>query len=285
VSEWDDDAGASVRASESERPNGIYIKQAAQIVGVSPSMLRSWENQGLVSPVRTASGYRVYSAPDIERLRRLRQLIEEEGLNPAGARLVLDESNGGSHREGGTETDGPHVHDRIRMLRKRKGVSLRSLAKASELSASTVSAIERGLSTPSVGTLQRLAAALETTVPELLDASRPHRNLVVRPHERPRLEMETPGVVFENLYTTDTILQSILISVEPGQGSQESYSHEGEEFLYVISGSLDVVLNEMYSYRLGPGDAMTFQSARPHRWHNPGDVVATIVWVNTPPTF
>ncbi|MBS1881648.1 MAG: MerR family transcriptional regulator [Actinobacteria bacterium] len=266
------------------RPSGIYIKQAAQIVGVSPSILRSWETEGLISPARTDSGYRVYSSSDIERLRQLRDLIERGGLNPAGARLVLDESNGDS----GTVDPGPerpHVSDRIRILRKRKGISLRKLAELSELSASSVSAIERGISAPSVGTLQRLAAALETTVPQLLDTARPRRNLVVRPHERQQLAMETPGVVFENLYNIDTTLQSILISVEPGHGSQESYSHEGEEFLYVMTGSLELTLNEIYSYRLGPGDAMTFQSTRPHRWHNPGEELATIVWVNTPPTF
>ena len=155
----------------------------------------------------------------------------------------------------------------------------------SQLSASSVSAIERGLSAPSVGTLQRLAAALDTTVPLLLGTPRPHRHLVVRPHERVELEMETPGVTFENLYATETELQSILIRVDPGHGSQESYSHEGEEFLYVLEGQLELTLDELYTYRLGPRDAMTFRSARPHRWNNPGDVQTSIVWINTPPTF
>ncbi len=271
-------------STRKRRPSGVYIKQAAQIVGVSASILRSWESEGLIHPARTDSGYRVYSPSDIERLRRLRDLIERNGLNAAGARLVLEQSN-----DNGEEADSaparPHVNDRIRVLRKRKGISLRKLAELSHLSASSVSAIERGVSAPSVGTLQRLAAALDTTVPQLLDTARPRRNLVVRPHERQRLDMETPGVVFENLYTIDTTLQSILISVEPGHGSQESYSHDGEEFLYVLAGSLELTLNEIYSYRLGTGDAMTFQSTRPHRWHNPGKERTVIVWVNTPPTF
>lgn len=271
-------------STRKHRPSGVYIKQAAQIVGVSASILRSWESEGLISPARTDSGYRVYSPSDIERLRRLRDLIERNGLNAAGARLVLEESNDNGEAADSAPAK-PHVNDRIRVLRKRKGISLRKLAELSRLSASSVSAIERGISAPSVGTLQRLAAALDTTVPQLLDTARPRRNLVVRPHERQRLDMETPGVVFENLYTIDTTLQSILISVEPGHGSQESYSHDGEEFLYVLAGSLELTLNEIYSYRLGAGDAMTFQSTRPHRWHNPGEERTVIVWVNTPPTF
>ncbi len=265
------------------RPNGVYISQVAKILGVSPSVLRTWESEGLISPARTESGYRVFSPQDVERLRRVRDLIQRDGLNPAGARRLL-EDGGSLGAERGRPTES-HVHDRIQMLRKRKGMSLRTLATMSGLSPSSVSAIERGLSAPSVGTLQRIAAALDTTVPKLLDAPRPPRNLVVRPHERQVLVMETPGVVFENLYATETTLQSILISVDPGRGSEESYSHEGEEFLHMIEGQLELTLDELYTYRLGPGDSMTFESPRPHRWYNPGETQTVIVWVNTPPTF
>jgi DNA-binding transcriptional MerR regulator/quercetin dioxygenase-like cupin family protein len=274
----------SVNGHEAEvRPGGVYISQVARMLGVSPWVLRAWENEGLVAPARTASGYRVFAPEDLDRLRRIRDLVQREGLNAAGVRRVL-EAEGPSGDEPG-RAPRPHVHDRIQLLRKRKGISLRQLATLAGMSASSVSAIERGLSAPSVGTLQRLAAALDTNVPGLLDTPRPQRQLVVRPHERPVMDMETPGVRFENLYATDTALQSILISVEPGHGSQESYSHEGEEFIYVLEGQLEVTLDELYTYRLGPHDAMTFDSPRPHRWHNPGTVRAVTVWVNTPPTF
>jgi transcriptional regulator with XRE-family HTH domain len=248
-----------------DRPSGLYIKQVAQILGVSASVLRAWENENLVTPGRSASGYRVYSAQDVDQLRHIRDLIQNEGLNAAGPSNL--------------------VHERIQALRKRQGSTLRELAAATGLSASTISAIERGVSAPSVGTLHRLAEALQTTVPVLLGTPANPRRLVVRQHERQVLEMGTPGVRFENLYSVETTLQSILISADPGQGSQESYSHEGEEFLYVLHGQLEITLDELYTYRLGPQDAMTFQSPRPHRWFNPGKVRTSILWVNTPPTF
>jgi quercetin dioxygenase-like cupin family protein len=89
----------------------------------------------------------------------------------------------------------------------------------------------------------------------------------------------------ENLYDVDTILQSMLITVDSGSGSEDSYAHEGEEVLYVIEGEIEMTLDEIDTYRLQPGDAMTFPSTRPHRWTNPGDLTAVIVWINTPPTF
>lgn len=266
------------------RPQGIYISQAARILGVSPSVLRMWEAEGLTQPERTSSGYRVYSVTEVERLRRVRDLIQRDGLNPAGVRRLIEGEAPPARAERATPPT-EHVGVRVQRARKRQGVTLRALAAATGLSASSVSAVERGLSAPSVGTLQRLAKGLDTTVPKLLGTPQPSPSLVVKPDERPVIEMETPGVRFENLYAVDTVLQSILISVEPGCGTNESYSHEGEEFLYVTAGALELTLDELHTYTLEQHDAMTFASTRPHRWRNPGDETAVIVWVNTPPTF
>jgi DNA-binding transcriptional MerR regulator/quercetin dioxygenase-like cupin family protein len=263
--------------------NGIYISQAARILGVSQSVLRNWENERLVTPARTPSGYRVFSVQDIERLRHVRDLVQRQGLNPAGVRRLLGSGSSPSDVNGASA--GRHPGDRVHMLRSRKQVSLRALAEMTGLSPSSISAVERGLSAPSVGTLQRLAVALDTTVAKLLGTPHPRRHLVVRADERPLLDTETPGVRFENLYTVETTLQSILITVEPGHGSQESYSHEGEEFVYLLEGELEITLDELETYRLGPGDAMTFYSTRPHRWSNPSSTAAVTVWINTPPTF
>jgi quercetin dioxygenase-like cupin family protein len=68
-------------------------------------------------------------------------------------------------------------------------------------------------------------------------------------------------------------------------GSEESYLHEGEEFLYVLTGTFEITLEEMDTYVLEAGAAMTFASNRPHRWRNPGAVETQVLWVNTPPTF
>lgn len=46
-----------------------------------------------------------------------------------------------------------------------------------------------------------------------------------------------------------------------------------------------LTLDELTTYTLSEGDAMTFASMRPHRYGNPGNTETVIVWVNTPPTF
>jgi len=73
-----------------DRERAVYaISVAAELVGMGVQNLRSYEAQGLLEPQRTTGGTRRYSAADLERLRRIRDLLEA-GLNLVGIRMVLD---------------------------------------------------------------------------------------------------------------------------------------------------------------------------------------------------
>lgn len=66
------------------------ISVAADLAGLHPQTLRAYEREGLIEPSRTAGNTRRYSQRDIDRLRFIRHLTQEEGLNLAGVRVVLD---------------------------------------------------------------------------------------------------------------------------------------------------------------------------------------------------
>jgi len=82
----------------------------------------------------------------------------------------------------------------------------------------------------------------------------------------------------------DTVMEPHLFRIAAESGSGESYSHEGEEFIYVLRGDLEINVDGE-DYRLKPGDSFYFESATPHRWSNPGRKETLLLWVNTPPTF
>jgi MerR family transcriptional regulator/heat shock protein HspR len=65
------------------------ISVAAELAGVHPQTLRVYERKGLLQPQRTSGNTRRYSAEDIARLRRIQELTQEEGVNLAGARMIL----------------------------------------------------------------------------------------------------------------------------------------------------------------------------------------------------
>jgi transcriptional regulator with XRE-family HTH domain len=264
---------------------GLYIKEAAAIVGVSTTVLRLWERHGVLAPSRSPSGYRLYSPDDVERAKRARDLIQRDGMSIEAARRNLgdDVSSGNGAGQGVGER---RLGERLKGLRSARGTSLRELAEETGLSASYISSLERSSASPSVASLQKLASGLGTNLLGLLGGEEETESrVVVSADERTRLELEIPGVLIENLSATESVLEPLLFHVEPGASSDTSYSHRGDEFLYVLQGTFEITLDETKVFWLVPGDAMTFASNRPHRWWNPGDCVAVVLWINTPPTF
>jgi MerR family transcriptional regulator, heat shock protein HspR len=66
------------------------ISVAADLAGVHPQTLRIYERKGLLSPQRTAGNTRRYSERDVERLRQIQRLTQDEGVNLAGVRIIMD---------------------------------------------------------------------------------------------------------------------------------------------------------------------------------------------------
>lgn len=68
----------------------FVISVAARLVQMHPQTLRKYEREGLIAPSRTQGNLRLYSDRDIERLRQVKYLVEDLGLNLAGVQMVLD---------------------------------------------------------------------------------------------------------------------------------------------------------------------------------------------------
>ncbi len=67
----------------------IFISVAARVLGMHPQTLRKYERLGLVQPSRTVGSMRVYSREEIARLRLIKRLVEELGVNLAGVQQLL----------------------------------------------------------------------------------------------------------------------------------------------------------------------------------------------------
>ncbi len=84
------DDSAEDDSTDIDRLRGVYgISVAAELVGTGVQNLRSYEARGLLEPERTSGGTRRYSSADLDRLRRIGDLLAG-GLNLAGIRMVLD---------------------------------------------------------------------------------------------------------------------------------------------------------------------------------------------------
>ena len=258
---------------------GLKIGDVARLVGVSPSVIRSWEKLGLTRPRRSASKYRLYSAADVKLLKRARFLRQVRGLNAPAIVQMLKQA--GLLRPASNGAAGA-IGIRLRQLRKTRGLSLAQVAKAAGISVGFLSALERSHMSASVSTLRKLARFYKTNILDFYDPTESNSRLV-SPQQRKVLEAG-PGVRMELLAWGNTVMEPHLFRVAPRAGSGESYAHEGEEFLYVLRGELQIAL-EQEEYRLKPGDSFYFESDMPHSWKNPGRSETWLLWVNTPPTF
>jgi DNA-binding transcriptional MerR regulator/quercetin dioxygenase-like cupin family protein len=258
------------------------IGEAARKVGVSPSALRLWERQGLIRPSRTPGRYRMYSDADISQLRSVRRLREIDRLNaPAIRRVLRDQSPASPHADG--RLDGRP----LRRLRAQHGFSLREASERAGVSVSFLSALERGMTGASVATLQRLTAAYGTTMLELVGGKpAPAAPRLVRAGRRRALDIGSGQVRIEQLAEGASQLEPQLFVLAPGATSDGAYAHDGEEFLYLLSGALTIWVGDDETYRLErAGDALTFPSTLPHRWRNDARGETRLLWINTPPTF
>ena len=257
----------------------LKIGDVARKVGMSPSVIRSWESLGLARPRRTQSKYRLYTAEDVKLLKRARFLRKVQGLNAAAiVQLLKKEGKLRPATDGNSGAIGTH----LRQLRARRRLSLVQVAKAVGISVGFLSALERSQMSGSVGTLRKLARFYKTNILDFFDASEASSRQV-RPSQRKVLEAGN-GVRMELLAWGNAVMEPHLFRIAPEAGSGESYAHEGEEFIYVLSGELQISVDGE-EYRLNSGDSFYFESATPHRWKNPGRKETLLLWVNTPPTF
>ena len=175
---------------------------------------------------------------------------------------------------------------RIRALRVARGETLRQLAAQAGVTESFLSQVERGVASPSIASVQRIARSLGQSIAELFTEDDPAGSLV-RVGDRRRIVYQGLGAVDEFLTrATDGRLQVIMSTIEPGGGTgDEAYTHDSdEEVVIVLEGSLDLWVGPEH-YRLEAGDAVTHPSRVPHRNTNPGPGVARVLFCITPPSF
>lgn len=167
---------------------------------------------------------------------------------------------------------------RLRILREERNVSMRSLARRSGLSANALSMIERGLTSPSVSTLTKLANALEVPIMAFFRQEPERQNVVLcKADDRNRIDFtngfwEGLGSEFFN-----GRLEAFLLTLENGGSSgPHGMIHTGYEFIFCLEGKIEYEVDGQV-YHLDKGDSLIFQANMLHRWHNRWDKPSRLV--------
>ena len=165
-----------------------------------------------------------------------------------------------------------NVGHRLRELRTAQGLSIRSLAEVSGLNFNTLSLIETGKTSPSVGTLQRLALALRVPITAFFEIEPTRKNIVYQKAGQHPRGVFAHGFI-EDLGAGLTLNggQPLLVTLSPGANSgTDPIVHTGHEFVFCLEGCLTYTI-EGREYLLEPGDSLIFEAHLPHRWGNAED--------------
>ena len=174
-----------------------------------------------------------------------------------------------------SERTGPAtVGRRVKALREARGLSLRDLAERSGVSAPMLSQVERGETSPTLATAQRIAAGLDLPLSTLLRLDEEQHVAVVRRTERPgqqrdghRVEVLTPALPGERAAVT-------MHTLKPGGRTGGPDDHPlhapgSRETVVTLSGRLALHI-DAERHVLAEGDAVTFDADLPHYFENPG---------------
>jgi transcriptional regulator with XRE-family HTH domain len=174
----------------------------------------------------------------------------------------------------------------IRALRRQRGWSLQEVAARAQISIGFLSQMERGLSSPTLRDLIRIAEALGTSLDKLLELARPEAAAdgpVVRVAQRRDVAFHQ-GITKEALTPPGSIgLALYLVTLEPGARTGDGlYAHAGQEAGMVLQGRLLLTVG-CADYWLSEGDSFGFPSVVPHGFANAAQAVTRVLWSNAAP--
>lgn len=177
------------------------------------------------------------------------------------------------------------VGERIRAARQSRGLSVRQLAADSGCSASSISQIERGVTTPRTRTLVALATSLGMTVAQLLSDDQ-SLHLPLRREDRREIRFGSLRREYPLTRRPRSSLEVYIVALDPGGTSDRSQVTHGDsdEFLLVLSGADLRFETNVEQHQLRVGDSMEWRSSVPHWVVNDGDIPAELVWAISPPT-
>lgn len=162
----------------------------------------------------------------------------------------------------------------VRRLREAQHLSLRALAEHTGFSASFLSQVEHGQASPSIASMERIAAALGVTLSEFFAvAAADDAPAVMRASDRPGLSSGWSKARLESLAARrpSARLTPMLVTLEPGgRSGNDARPVDREEFAFVLSGSVVLTVGGDRE-TLAMGDAATIPAGTPRQWENVGE--------------
>lgn len=176
-----------------------------------------------------------------------------------------------------------NIGQRIKRLRVKNDMTLDELASRTELSKGFLSQLERDLTSPSIATLGDITSALGLSLAQFFQDDLDEK-VVFHPNDFFTDEQE--GLILQWIVPNakKNLMEPVLVEIKAHSESFEVRPHNGEEFGYVVSGKLRLVLDGKETV-LKKGQTFYLKGTHPHLLKNDTDKPAAVLWISTPPIF
>ena len=174
------------------------------------------------------------------------------------------------------------VGRKLKSIRLKSDMTIQELSARSKVSANMISRVERGLTIPSIEILMKLGSVFGKSICYFVgELETSHEIVFSRKGEGDRTEYNDSRNLETESFTTglrDPQFSSFCCTVKKGGHSgDEPMHHPGDEWIYLLEGSLNVSIAGE-SHVLLPGDSLSFKSHLPHSWKNTGTADARVIW-------
>lgn len=178
------------------------------------------------------------------------------------------------------------IGERLKRLRMINSLTQEELASRADLTKGYISQLENDATSPSIATLKDIVDVCGITMQEFFAEESKGADVVFGADSRVQSTADDDGVKVELLVpgAQNRDMDPALVTISPGEEMDEQGYHEGEEFGYVLTGKIQLRLDDR-TYAVKKGECFYFSSDKRHSVKNPGKTEAKILWVVTPPTF
>ena len=176
------------------------------------------------------------------------------------------------------------IGKKLKDLRKKQGLTQEELADRSELSKGFISQLERDMTSPSIASLEDILQCLGTTISEFFQEEKEEEQIVFTEEDYFIKEDTQDGSLIRWIIPNaqKNMMEPIHLILEAGGTTCPDNPHEGEEFGYVIKGSVDIHLGDRVC-KAGSGESFYYTSDSLHYLSSKGG--AELIWVAAPPSF
>ena len=178
------------------------------------------------------------------------------------------------------------IGNKLKRLRLKLGLTQEELADRCELSKGFISLLERDLTCPSIATLCDILESLGTDLPGFFSEKAEEKILFTESDTKTMTDGDDLRGSIRWLVPSaqKNSMEPILVTMEAGGRTEEQDPHEGEEFGFVLQGTVTLVLGEK-QVRVHRGESFYYQPTEQHYLLNASKALCRVLWVATPPSF